>query len=263
MMYDLDYTVAKAALEWQVEMGVDECIGDTPINRYEVEPKKQKLKLGPTSNLAPITIMPSVPLKDSVVGIAGIMAEKCTDLTALRDAMAVFDHCALKKGAKNLVFADGNPVARVMIIGDAPVREEDQQARPFVGEMGGLLDKMFGAIGLTREGKTAQDALYITNAMPWRPPQNRQPEVGEVSMMLPFIKRHIALVDPDVVVLMGNLACQALLGRKGISRLRGRWADIDGRSTLPMFHPSALLQDGLKKREAWADLLTIQARLKE
>jgi DNA polymerase len=260
MTPDLDYAAAKAALMWQIELGVDECISETPVNRYEVKP--QKLKLGPTSNIAPVGVMPVVPLEETAVDIAGIMAARSTDLTALRDAMAVFDHCALKKGAKKLVFADGNPVARVMIIGEAPGREEDAQGLPFVGAAGQLLDKMFAAIGMGRAGQVAQDALYITNVMPWRPPQNREPAPEEISMMLPFLQRHIALVNPDVIVLMGNTACQAVLGRKGITRLRGQWTEVFGKPVLPMFHPAALLRDGLKKRETWADLLALQARLK-
>jgi len=260
MTPDLDYTAAKAALLWQIELGVDECISETPINRYEV--KTQKLKLGPTSNIAPVTAIPVVPLQETAVDIASIMAARCADLVALRDAMAVFDHCALKKGAKKLVFADGNPVARVMIIGEAPGREEDAQGLPFVGAAGQLLDKMFAAIGMGRKGQDAGDALYITNVMPWRPPQNREPAPEEISMMLPFLQRHIALVNPDVIVLMGNTACQAVLGRKGITRLRGQWTSAFERPALPMFHPAALLRDGLKKRDTWADLLALQARLR-
>jgi DNA polymerase len=261
MTPEFDYTAAKAALEWQIELGVDECISETPINRYDVKP--QKLKLGPSSNIAPVSAMPAViPVQESAADIAGIMAGRCADLTALRDAMAVFDHCALKKGAKNLVFADGNPSARVMIIGEAPGRDEDAQGLPFVGVAGQLLDKMFAAIGMKRSGETTQDALYITNVMPWRPPQNRDPAPEEITMMLPFLKRHIELVSPDMIVLMGNTACQAVLGRKGITRLRGNWTSAFDKPVMPMFHPAALLRDGLKKRDAWADLLTIQARLK-
>jgi DNA polymerase len=262
MTPDLDYMAAKAALEWQIELGVDECISETPINRYEVKP--QKLKLGPTSNIAPVSAMPPViPIQEGAADIAGIMAGRCNDLTTLRDAMAVFDHCALKKGAKNLVFSDGNPIARVMIIGEAPGRDEDTQGLPFVGATGQLLDKMFAAIGMGRTGTTSQDALYITNVMPWRPPQNRDPEPVEITMMLPFLKRHIELVNPDMIVLMGNAPCQAVLGRKGIMRLRGNWTSAFDRPAMPMFHPAALLHDGSKKADAWADLLSIQARLKE
>lgn len=263
MTPEFDYMAAKAALEWQIELGVDECISEAPINRYEVAPQPKKLKFGAGSNIAPVSEIPVMPpVEDSGAEIAGIMAGKCNDLNALRDAMAVFDHCALKKGAKNLVFADGNPTARVMIIGEAPGRDEDAQALPFVGAAGQLLDKMFAAIGMTRTGETPEASVYITNVMPWRPPQNRDPEPEEIAMMLPFLKRHIELVNPDAIVLMGNTACQAILGRKGITRIRGVWVEAYGKPVMPMFHPAALLRDGLKKRDAWADLLAIQARLK-
>jgi len=263
MTPEFDYMAAKAALEWQIELGVDECINETPINRYEVTPQPKKLKFGAGSNIAPVSAIPAIPVvKESGADIAGIMADKCDDLNALRDAMAVFDHCALKKGAKNLVFADGNPTARVMIIGEAPGRDEDTQGLPFVGAAGQLLDKMFAAIGLARTGDAPENSVYITNVMPWRPPQNRDPEPEEIAMMLPFLKRHIALVNPDALVLMGNTACQAVLGRKGITRIRGTWADAFGKPVMPMFHPAALLRDGSKKRDAWADLLAIQARIR-
>lgn len=251
---------ALAALEWHIELGVDECIGDKPVNRYDVKP--QPFKFGKNSNLAPVTETPTfLPTEETAADIAEIMAGKCVDLNALKDAIAVFDHCALKKGAKNLVFADGNPVARVMIIGEAPGRDEDIQGLPFVGAAGQLLDKMFACIQMARTNETADDALYITNVMPWRPPQNREPTPDEIAMMLPFLKRHIDLAAPELIVLMGNTACQAVLGRKGITRLRGNWTEAFGKPVLPMFHPAALLRDGLKKRDAWADLLTLKARL--
>ncbi|MCP5071927.1 MAG: uracil-DNA glycosylase [Rhodobacteraceae bacterium] len=262
MTPDLDHHTALAALDWQIELGADECIGDVPVNRYEVEAaaKQPKLKTGPTSNIAPIAEIPVLPVQDSAADIARILAGRCGTLEALRDAMAVFDHCALKQGARNLVFCDGNPAARVMVIGEAPGRDEDRIGKPFVGRAGQLLDKMFAAIEMGREGE-GDAALYITNVMPWRPPQNRDPEPEEIAMMLPFLARHIALADPEVIVVMGNIACQALLGRKGITRLRGNWTEAFGKPVLPMFHPAALLRDGLKKRDSWHDLLALKARL--
>ena len=259
MTQDTD-NYARAALDWQIELGADECIGEVPVNRYEVA-ETPRLTTGPTSNIAPVGQMPVIPhVGESAVDIARIMAERCGSLGELRDAMAVFEHCALKKGARNLVFSDGDPAARVMVIGEAPGREEDRQGKPFVGRAGQLLDKMFAAIGMSRTGE-GNAALYITNVMPWRPPQNRDPEPGEIAMMLPFLERHIALADPQALVLMGNTACQAVLGRKGITRLRGTWVQAFGKPAMPMFHPAALLRDGLKKRDSWADLLELQARL--
>ena len=175
--------------------------------------------------------------------------------------MQAFELCELKRGARQLVFSDGQAKARVMIIGEAPGRDEDIQGKPFVGRAGQLLDLMFSHIGLSRQGPDAETALYITNVLPWRPPQNRDPEPNEIAMMLPFLRRHVALIDPDVIVAMGNHACQALLGRRGITRLRGTWTESMGKPVLPMFHPAYLLRSPEAKREAWADLLTLKVRL--
>lgn len=259
MLNGLEASAALAALEWQYEMGVDEAISETPINRYE---QPQALpKMGASSNIKAVAMPKALPVQDSAPEVARLMAARCNDLDALRNAIGVFDHCALKKGARNLVFGDGNPAARVMIIGEAPGRDEDLQGLPFVGRAGQLLDKMFAAIGLSRRGETPEDALYITNVMPWRPPQNRDPSHDEIAMMMPFLERHIALVNPDILVLMGNTACSAVLGKKGITRLRGHWTEAFGKPVLPMFHPAALLRDGLKKRDAWADLLALKSKL--
>ena len=144
-----------------------------------------------------------------------------------------------------------------MIVGEAPGREEDQQGLPFVGRAGQLLDRMLGAIGLSRA-----QSVYITNVLPWRPPQNRDPSAEEIAMMRPFVSRHIALVDPDLLVVMGNISCDALLGRRGISRLRGHWTEAEGRPALPMFHPAYLLRQPQMKRQTWADLLELQMKLR-
>ena len=149
-----------------------------------------------------------------------------------------------------------------MIIGEAPGRDEDIQGKPFVGRAGQFLDLMFSHIGLARTSPDAKTALYITNVLPWRPPQNRDPREDEIAMMRPFLQRHVELIDPEVLVIMGNHACQALLGRRGITRLRGSWAQAIDRPALPMFHPAYLLRNPAAKREAWADLLALRARLR-
>ena len=148
-----------------------------------------------------------------------------------------------------------------MIVGEAPGRDEDIEGRPFVGKAGQLLDKMLAAIGLSRTAMDPEQAVYITNVLPWRPPSNRTPEPDEIAMLLPFLERHIALADPAFVVLMGNTPCQALLGRSGITRLRGNWVEVLGRPALPMVHPAYLLRMPAAKREAWADLLALKGRL--
>ena len=250
---------ALAALEWQIEMGATEAICERPINRYEEPVKAPKLKITPESNIQPVTEMPPV-IEQSAPEVAGLLAAQCDSLEALKDAIGTFELCALKKGARHTVFSDGQPSARVMVIGEAPGREEDRQGKPFVGDAGQLLDKMFNAIGLGRD-HMGDTALYITNVMPWRPPQNRDPSLEEIQMMLPFLKRHIELVDPEMLVLMGNTACNAVLGRTGITRLRGQWQEFMGRPVMPMFHPAFLLRDASRKKAAWEDLQTIQARL--
>jgi DNA polymerase len=190
------------------------------------------------------------------------VAGQARTLDALREGLAAFELCELKRGARNLVFADGNPAARVLVLGEAPGADEDREGRPFVGRAGQLLDRMFAAIGLTRTSADPASALYITNVMPWRPPGNRDPEPGEIAMMQPFVERHIALVDPEVIVAMGNTPLFALTGGKGILRARGTWAEALGKPLLPMTHPAYLLRNPAAKREAWADLLSLRGRLK-
>jgi DNA polymerase len=251
-----DWHAARAALEWQVEAGVDEVIGDGPVNRYDLAAEAPKAARAATAPVAKATgaADPVEAARDGA-GRAGSLQE-------LRAALAAYDHCELKRGARNTVFADGNPAARVLVLGEAPGAEEDREGRPFVGRAGQLLDRMFEAIGLSRTSPDAQSALYITNVMPWRPPANRDPEPAEIAMMLPFVERHIALADPEVIVVMGNTPLFALTGAKGILRARGTWTQALGKPVLPMTHPAYLLRNPAAKREAWADLLTLQARLR-
>lgn len=251
----LDYHTAQALLEWQVELGATEAILDAPLNRYEIPEAREKPKP------ADAPAAPAKAPKINAAGVAQDLAAKAQTLPELQAAIAGFEHCALKQGARSLVFSDGNPAARVMIIGEAPERDEDRLGKPFVGKAGQLLDKMFAAIDLDRTADPREAALYITNVLPWRPPQNRDPQAEDLEMMLPFLKRHVALVEPDFIVLMGNLSCQAVLGKRGITRLRGEWTTAFDRPALPMLHPNALLRTPQTKREAWADLLSLKARL--
>ena len=256
----LDFHGLRAALEWQVELGADEAIGDAPVDRYALEDKPKPMTIpAPAGQAAP---PPSAPATDAVAE-ARKLANAAQDLPALKAAMAAFEHCNLKRGARNLVFADGHPSARVMIVGEAPGRDEDREGRPFVGRAGQLLDRMLAAIDLDRTSETPENAVYITNVLPWRPPQNRDPTPEEIAMLLPFVERHVALVAPQVVVIMGNTSCQAAFGKRGITRLRGTWAEAYGIPALPMFHPAYLLRTPSAKRETWADLLDLKARLRE
>lgn len=258
-----DWHAALAALAWQVEAGVDEVLLDAPVNRYDLAPE--------TSRAATVAAAPAIsprveaapaahpPATDAVLA-AKIAAAAAHSLDALREAIAAFPHCELKKGARNTVFADGNPSARVLVLGEAPGREEDLESRPFVGRAGQLLDRMFAAIGLSRTSPDPQAAIYITNVMPWRPPGNRDPEPAEIAMMVPFVQRHIELVDPALIVVMGNTPLIALTGQKGILRARGTWAEAFGKPLMPMTHPAYLLRNPIAKREAWADLQALKAR---
>jgi uracil-DNA glycosylase len=256
----MDPAQAHALLDWQVELGADECIGEHPVNRYEMAAPDAAKPVAAIAAPMPVTAPESAA--DPVVEARTLAASAAT-LDALADAQAGFEHCELKRGARNFVFADGRPGARVMILGEAPGRDEDMQGRPFVGRAGQLLDRMFAAIGMARDHADAEHGLYISNILPWRPPQNRDPSAQEMAMMLPFVARHVELADPEVLILMGNTPCGAILNRRGITRIRGQWAAALDRPVLPMLHPAYLLRNPAAKREAWADLLTLQARLRE
>lgn len=254
-MESVDFHTALAALDWQVELGADEAIGDAPVDRYALETAPKPTAKKPAAAEAPAASVRQAEEVDAVA-VAKQAAAGAADLTALQAALAAYPHCELKHGARNLVFSDGVAGARVMIVGEAPGRDEDREGRPFVGRAGQLLDRMLAAIDLSR-----QDTVYITNVLPWRPPQNRDPKPEEIAMMQPFLRRHIELAAPEVLIVMGNISCQALLGKRGITRLRGNWEQVEARPAMPMFHPAYLLRNPAAKREAWADLLDIKAKL--
>ena len=187
-------------------------------------------------------------------------ARAAPSLEALREIMAGFEGCALRTTAKQLVFGDGSPEARLMFVGEAPGSEEDQSGVPFVGKSGQLLDKMLGAIGIARSD------VYIANVVPWRPPGNRDPSIHETQICLPFIQRQIELVDPQVLVCLGKPATATLLGvTEGIRRTRGRWlvykTDTRDIRAMPTFHPAYLLRTPIEKRFAWRDFLAIKKAL--
>ncbi len=266
-----DWNASYAALDWQLDCGIDEVIGEAPVNRYEVVIEKPVRAAAPAAtargqnptrqNAVSQTYDPSPEPQIDPVAVASATAASATTLEALETAIRGFDLCDLKRGARNTVFADGNPKARVLILGEAPGREEDIEGRPFVGEAGRLLDRMFGAIGLTRQSPDPAASFYITNVMPWRPEGNRDPSPAEIAMLRPFVERHIALADPDVIVVMGNTPLVALTGNRGILRARGSWTTALDKPLLPMTHPAYLLRTPAAKREAWADLLALRAFL--
>jgi DNA polymerase len=262
------------ALRWQVEAGADEAIDLVPADRYvesAAPPPKpaivsaglaesqraipQPVPSAPAAALAPV---PATAASLSARGLAGA----ARTVTELAEALAAFDGCPLKQTATNLVFADGNPSARIMVIGEAPGADEDRAGKPFVGVSGQLLDRMLGWIGLDR------NKAYITNVLFWRPPGNRQPTPAEIAACLPFVERHIELISPDILLLVGGASAKTLLARgEGITKLRGRWFQYESAGmprpipALPTYHPAYLLRQPAQKREAWRDLLLLAERL--
>ena len=272
----LDHQTARALLEWQVELGADEAMLDAPLDRYTLPEKQPGGRRSGASDSAPDAPVaaqagPAAARPGAVApppeadpeAEARQAAGAAADLEALRAAMEGFAHCDLRHGAKRLVFADGDARADLMVVGEAPGRDEDRDGRPMVGAAGRFLDRMLAAIGRDRTAGTAEGGVYITNVIPWRPPQNREPTEAEIAMMRPFLERHVALVRPRVLLLVGNVACQAVLGRRGITRLRGQWHEGFSLPAMPLLHPAYLLRRPASKRETWADLLSVQARLRE
>jgi uracil-DNA glycosylase len=283
-----------ALLAWLGEIGCDEAIGETPFDWTSKPPPARALQSGrppgPSASYVQLPAHgsgpsfprpaaaapyagspPAFPVASAAaqslggeesVALARSEAGKAATLAELEAAIRAFDGCPLKRTAMNTVFADGNPKARVMLVGEAPGEDEDRQGLPFVGVSGKLLDQMLKAVGLDRT------SVYISNILPWRPPGNRSPTPGEMAMCLPFIRRHIALVAPEILVFLGGTAAKTLLNTtQGVTRLRGRWIDcpLDGEGkiipALPMLHPAYLLRNPASKKEAWRDMLLLAERL--
>jgi uracil-DNA glycosylase family 4 len=266
-------------LAFYLEAGVDCALAETPVNRLsDAEIASSPSVSNPLSQASSETrparapeSMPapalagfaaSAPSADAAIASAREAARTAPSLETLRSLLENFDGCALRFTATRLVFADGNPKARVMFVGEAPGREEDIEGLPFVGRSGKLLDRMIAAIGLDRS------KAYIANVIPWRPPGNRTPTPQETQICLPFIQRQIELVNPDILVTLGNPSTQALLGtREGIMKTRGRWLEYDTGTRLiramATFHPAYLLRSPSYKRMAWQDLRAIAKVLRE
>jgi DNA polymerase len=263
---------ALAALRLQIEWGADEALADAPVDRLIARAAPQRAIAAPSASpdigASPDRAgqRPAAPAAPRILSAPAVRAHEiaaaATTLEELRTALATFEGCPLAATATNLVFSDGNPDAGLMLIGEGPGAEEDRAGKPFVGPSGQFLDRMLASIGLDRT------KLLITNLIPWRPPGNRNPTDTEVATCLPFLLRHVALVRPKRLVLLGALAAKAVLNETaGIRRLRGRWvpASIAGVEepipTLPMLHPAYLLRTPGAKREAWADMLTLRRTL--
>lgn len=227
----------------------------TPRSAQVAKPSAPQPALSPAPKASHLTVPGEAAFED-----ARALAASAQTIAELRQALEGYTGCNLRHSAKSLVFADGNPEADVMFIGEAPGRDEDLQGLPFVGRAGQLLDRMLTAIGLDRE------SAYITNMIFWRPPGNRTPAPHEIELCRPFIERHVALAAPKVVVLLGNVAAKSLLGtQKGILSLRGGWMEYTAGDVsipaMPTLHPAYLLRNPAQKRLAWADLLSLRARL--
>src|SRR5947209_7377962 len=265
---------ARALLDFYADAGVDALVGEAPADRLgtppadtapvdDLAPAPQRLPLVRpqlSRSEAPLATPPVAPAPDIAVMAAREAARNAASLDELRAMLEKFEGCALRTTAKQLVFADGNPQARVMFVGEAPGREEDLEGLPFVGRSGKLLDQMIAAIGLDRTN------AYIANIIPWRPPGNRTPTPQESQICLPFILRQIELANPAVLVCLGNPSTQTLLGVKdGIKRTRGRWFNFHTGTreirAIATFHPAYLLRSPLEKRFAWRDLLAIKKAL--
>jgi uracil-DNA glycosylase len=259
-------------LAFYLEAGVD-CALDEPVDRL-AEPDAVLPAAPPREVVPPRPLretpaaMPAVPQREitvapeAVIASAREAARTAPTLEALRALLENFEGCALRHTATRLVFADGNPQARVMFVGEAPGRDEDIEGLPFVGRSGKLLDRMIAAIGLDRS------KAYIANVIPWRPPGNRTPTPQETQICLPFIQRQIELVNPDVLVTLGNPSTQALLAtREGIMRTRGKWFDYDNGTrvirAIATFHPAYLLRSPSYKRMSWQDLRAIGKALEQ
>lgn len=273
-------------LGWLVEAGDDESVCENPVDRFTVGRRAaaapSAAKPPPVSTGSRETMRPAqsgIPLarvEDSPAPAAGSgirasapdsigrameVAAACASLAELRNAVEAFDGCTLKKFATRTVFADGTPQHGIMLIGEAPGRDEDAAGLPFVGRAGKLLDKMLAAIGLDRKTN-----VYITNVLNWRPPDNRDPSPEEAAACLPFLRRHIELAAPKIIVLLGAVAARHVMGKtEGIMRLRGKWLEyyVGGRMVpvMPTLHPAYLLRRAIDKKLAWRDLQLISEKV--
>jgi uracil-DNA glycosylase len=254
---------AAEVLRWWVEAGVDLALDETSHDRFVAPPAPapRPAPFIPAKPAARVEHAAAAP--DEARRSASSIAAGAQSLDELRDLLEKFDGCGLKATATRLVFSDGAPDARIMLVGEGPGGDEDRIGRPFVGRAGQLLDRMLGSIGLDRT------KVYIANVVPWRPPGNRTPTLQETTICLPFMMRQIALVNPRWLVCLGGSATQTLLGTKeGITRARGVWREFvneDGRviPALPMFHPAYLLRTPGAKRWAWSDLRKLRRTIEE
>jgi DNA polymerase len=247
-------------LDWYRAAGVDTAVGDEPVDRFATSAATSARRTLPkvlAAGPAPSPVqVPAVPLVTDPAETRAIAAA-APSLEQLRAAMTAYDGCGLKHRATQLVFADGNPEAQIMLVGEGPGEQEDKQGKPFVGRAGQLLDRMLGAIGLDRT------KVYIANMVPWRPPGNRNPTPDELAQCAPFLHRQVELVNPKLLVTLGNVPTQSLFETtQGITRMRGQWKtlEINGWTgpALPTLHPAFLLRTPSAKAQAWKDMQSLK-----
>lgn len=254
-----------SVLDWYRAAGVDLAVGEEPVDRFAQKPPVASAAA--PSRIAPLpgAAAPApVPLVPGPVGgdpaEARALARSAQSLDQLRDMLEAYDGCGLKFRATQLVFADGNPEAKIMLIGEAPGAEEDRIGKPFVGRSGQLLDRMLAAIGLDRT------KVYIANSVPWRPPGNRAPSPEEMELCLPFLHRQVELVAPKLVVTLGGSAMQTIFKTTaGIIKMRGKWQEVSignhATDGMPTLHPAYLLRNPAAKQQAWRDLLSLKMKM--
>lgn len=266
-------------IDWYVEMGITTAIGHTTTDHFKFVPlpaigytaaqkivQKPAAKGEPVAKASPPSSSPSAPLnipRTKVSQESRSIANACGSLSELKNALTGFEGCPLKFTATNMVFADGNPEAKVMLIGEAPGADEDREGLPFVGGAGQLLDRALATIGLNRTN------VYITNILPWRPPGNRPPTPQEIAQCLPFVERHIELIQPKLVILLGGVSTKALLNdNDGIMKIRGHWRDYKHPAletpirTIATYHPAFLMRSPSQKAQFWQDLLLIEDEIR-
>lgn len=272
---------ALAVLAWYRDSGVDTAEALAPTDFMALDAAAFSLSRPRPSRSVPQTLAPPAPPKpaplgpdelaiiphDEALAEAKARAAAAPSIAALAEAIAQFDGCALKGGARSTVVYDGVAGADLLVLGEAPGREEDRTGKPFVGKAGGLLDKMLASIGYSRQSGDELADACITNTIYWRPPGNRNPTKAEIAICQPFVERFILLTQPKAIMLTGNVPTQAFFeDAPGITRSRGKWRtlEIGGQAfpALPMFHPAFLLRQPLQKRLAWADLLAVKDKLR-
>lgn len=250
-----------SVLEWYRAAGVDIAVGEEPVDRFAQRPPARVTPPAAVASAVAERPAPMLPLGGDP-GEARELAARAQSLDELEAILGSYDGCGLKLRATQLVFADGNPQAQVMLIGEAPGAEEDRQGKPFVGKSGQLLDRMLAAIGLDRT------KVYIANTVPWRPPGNRAPTPEEIALCLPFLHRQVELVAPKLVMTLGGPAMQTVFQTSnGIIKMRGKWSEVSiGNHTvdaMPTLHPAYLLRNPPAKQQAWRDLLSLKLKMIE